>query len=40
MYGDRVIESKFIFSKKAFAYISDVFPISARFASAIVNKSG
>ena len=40
MYGATVIESKSIVSKKARAYISEVFPISPRLASAIKKISG
>jgi hypothetical protein len=39
MYGATVTESKFKSSKKALAYIEEVFPIS-RFASAIVKIAG
>jgi hypothetical protein len=40
MYGATVTESKFKSSKKALAYIEEVFPISPRFASAIVKIAG
>ena len=36
--GKQLLESKDRFSKKALAYLSDVFPISPLLASAIVNK--
>ena len=39
IYGFTVIESKFKFSKKAFAYIFEVLPISPLLASAIVKIS-
>ena len=40
IYGATVTESKFKSSKNALAYIEEVFPISPRFASAIVKISG
>ena len=40
MYGAIVTLSKFKSSKKAFAYIDEVLPISPRLASAIVKISG